>query len=293
VGRASVGSRCATWATEGAVADRARVSGRGRGSGAVLYRPTLPAGGLISLMNTVDVSDALGIDVGSLAQDVARVAAADIKWTGRKSRLRDEAAVGLLLGALADGKALHAAARASGFSDTVVRTWLRYGAYPGATGPAARLWKATEAIRLARDPVTIKARRAAREAARAAVDAAVQAAALEAQRQEEVEGRAALDLAQRQQTLMDALEVLHQAYSVLGYPAPEAGRVQRHETFYAAQRVVDRALLALAPPQGTETYEQRERRYHEWRRLTLRPGEPEYAYERVRSCGFRVEGFAY
>jgi hypothetical protein len=90
------------------------------------------------------------VDAAVMARAIARAAADERKAMGRRCRLQDALAVQAFLTTLLDGRSLYAASCAAGFSEGVVRRWLKFGTASGATGVYAELAAAVEAIRVTR-----------------------------------------------------------------------------------------------------------------------------------------------
>lgn len=221
------------------------------------------------------------VDVVVLAREISRAAGHEQKRTGRHCRLQDSAAVLAFLTALYDGSTPYAASRAAGFSEAVVRHWMKLGRSE-TSGVYVVLVEAVSAIRTARvppDPAILDAELAT-----------LAAAVSEAQATADAEARARAAVLERQQRIRDVafrLSALHAQLTGMPLSALEGNRIAREADSVRAQ--LDAALRADAP--ATETFEERASRYRRWRRLTYRDGLTDAAWDLARARNFHEAGF--
>ena len=221
------------------------------------------------------------VDVVVLAREISRAASHEQKRTGRHCRLQDPTAVLAFLTALYDGSTFYAASRAAGFSEAVVRHWMKRGCAEN-SGVYLVLLEAVSAIQAARlpdDPVPLDAKQAARVAA-----------AAEAQATTDAEARARAAVLERKERIRDAacrLSALHAQLTGMPLSALEGNRIAREADSVRAQ--LDAALREDAP--ATETFQERSARYRRWRRLTYRDGLTDAAWDLARARNFHEAGF--
>jgi hypothetical protein len=217
------------------------------------------------------------VEVPVVATDLAALAATEAKSTGRPCRLQDATALEALLGLIAAGRTMTSAAEGSGFSEGVVRRWLKLGAREDAGVVYRQFRSAVEAVQAAPvSPDGTPAPGTTNPPRTIAVPSVASAGRTKAIRHADIDA-----LEQRVITLQDRMFLP----GVKG-----AGAEQAHRAFLRAQAELDTALAALAPQ--VETLEQREVRFRAWLTRTRRGMWNESAYELARIRQFRqVQGF--